>query len=134
MNIRGFTLVEVLIVVIVLGILAAVVIPQFADATGETYDVVAKSFHRALTSGIAVYLSAQKKFPSSFWSWVSYGGDGSDLNAVFINGTIRSQLTNPTADVGSNDGKTITLNFKNGLKAVYTISDGGVINAAYTGP
>ena len=70
MNIRGFTLVEVLIVVIVLGILAAVVIPQFADATGETYDVVAKSFHRALTSGIAVYLSAQKKFPSSFWSWV----------------------------------------------------------------
>ena len=29
---RGFTLVEILIVVIVLGILAAIVVPQFADA------------------------------------------------------------------------------------------------------
>ncbi len=35
MNRRAFTLVEILIVVIILGILAAVVIPQFADASGD---------------------------------------------------------------------------------------------------
>jgi len=32
---KGFTLVEILIVVIILGILAAIVIPQFTSASGE---------------------------------------------------------------------------------------------------
>jgi len=33
--VRGFTLVEVLIIVVILGILAAIVIPQFSDASTE---------------------------------------------------------------------------------------------------
>lgn len=35
MKTRAFTLVELLIVVIILGILAAIVVPQFTDASGD---------------------------------------------------------------------------------------------------
>ena len=35
MNRKGFTLVEILIVVIILGILAAIVIPQFTEASND---------------------------------------------------------------------------------------------------
>ena len=35
MNKHGFTLVEILIVVVILGILAAIVIPQFSNASQE---------------------------------------------------------------------------------------------------
>src|SRR4029077_2380466 len=35
MRVRAFTLVEILIVVVILGILAAIVVPQFSDATGS---------------------------------------------------------------------------------------------------
>ncbi|MHC5165655.1 MAG: type IV pilin protein [Planctomycetota bacterium] len=35
-NKKGFTLVEILIVVVILGILAAIVIPQFTDASTQS--------------------------------------------------------------------------------------------------
>ena len=54
-NIRGFTLVEILIVVIILGILAAIVIPQFTNASNDARNNSVASTLQTLRSQIELY-------------------------------------------------------------------------------
>ena len=52
---RGFTLVEILIVVVVLGILAAMVIPQFSAASEDAMESQLRSNIRLIRSQIMLY-------------------------------------------------------------------------------
>src|SRR5438045_4803945 len=52
---RGFTLVEILIVVIILGILAAIVIPQFTNASTDAKKSNLTSQLQTLRSQIQLY-------------------------------------------------------------------------------
>jgi type II secretion system protein G len=52
---RAFTLIEILIVVVILGILAAIVIPQFTDASQEAMLSSVKSQLQTLRSQIELY-------------------------------------------------------------------------------
>jgi general secretion pathway protein G len=52
---KGFTLVEILIVVIILGILAAIVIPQFSNASTEARKNSARSLAQTIRSQIELY-------------------------------------------------------------------------------
>jgi len=52
---RGFTLVEILIVVIILGILAAIVIPQFTEASNDARESALASDLQTLRSQIELY-------------------------------------------------------------------------------
>jgi general secretion pathway protein G len=53
---RGaFTLIEILIVVVILGILAGVVIPRFAGATAQSRDVALKESLRSLRARIDMF-------------------------------------------------------------------------------
>jgi len=52
---KGFTLVEILIVVVILGILAAIVIPQFTNASSEAKLSTLKSNLQAVRAQIQLY-------------------------------------------------------------------------------
>jgi general secretion pathway protein G len=73
---RGFTLVEILIVVIILGILAAIVIPQFTNASEDARKSSLVSQLQTLRSQVELYkLEHREAYPTDdnsatgAWDW-----------------------------------------------------------------
>ncbi|MHC5026266.1 MAG: type II secretion system protein [Planctomycetota bacterium] len=52
---RAFTLIEILIVVVILGLLAAIVIPQFTDASTDAQDASLRSQLQTIRSQLELY-------------------------------------------------------------------------------
>ncbi len=59
----GFTLVEILIVVIILGILAAIVIPQFTEASNDARESALSSDLQTVRSQIELYKVQHNMYP-----------------------------------------------------------------------
>jgi general secretion pathway protein G len=66
----GFTLIEILIVVIILGILAAIVIPQFSSASNDARKSNVQSTVQTLRTQVTLYkLEHQDKLPDIITDW-----------------------------------------------------------------
>lgn len=61
----GFTLIEVMVVVIILGILAAVVVPNIMDKPDKAREVKAKQDIRAMESALKMYKLDNFVYPST---------------------------------------------------------------------
>ncbi|MBU0754414.1 MAG: prepilin-type N-terminal cleavage/methylation domain-containing protein [Planctomycetes bacterium] len=105
----GFTLVELLIVVIILGILAAIVVPQFSASSIEAREAAVMTDLAALRSAIELYRVQHKESYPGDSTWAKFvthmttktdvnGDAGTDFGPYLRTGIPRNPFN------GKNDG------------------------------
>lgn len=90
----GFTLVELLIVVVILGVLAAIAIPQFSASTDDSKAAALDATLSNLRTAIELYYQQHGSYPSA----VAAGGA---FGAINTEAAFRDQLVNYTSAAGA---------------------------------
>ena len=85
----GFTLVEILIVVIILGILAAIVIPEFTDASTQARESSLRSNLQAMRSQIELYKIQHNDNAPTFAGFVAQMTETSDIDGTTSGSKVR---------------------------------------------
>jgi general secretion pathway protein G len=62
---RGFTLIEIMVVVIIIGLLAAVIVPQVIDKVDQARITKAKSDIQGLETALQMYRLDNSKYPTT---------------------------------------------------------------------
>ena len=63
-NRKGFTLVELVVVIAILGVLAAIAVPKFTDQTKKAKERACESNRRSLEGALMLHYADQEKFPT----------------------------------------------------------------------
>jgi prepilin-type N-terminal cleavage/methylation domain-containing protein len=88
---KAFTLVEILIVVVILGILAAIVVPQFTNATQDAQAGNIKAQLDTLNNQIELFRARTNAAPAGLVA----GGDVTVWDAMIDGGYIKTAPRNP---------------------------------------
>jgi type IV pilus assembly protein PilA len=108
---KGFTLIELMIVVAIIGILAAIALPAYQDYTGRAQASEPLTASAGLRADIAVYLSEEGALPTAADS-VTLDAAVADLEGKYFDAagvTLAAGVLTFTFSSGVHDGGTMTL-------------------------
>lgn len=97
---QGFTLVELLIVVIILAILAAIIVPQFTEATDDATQSAYDTNIANIRSAIDLYRQQHKEYPGAVISGGGTCGSGVAVVGAVGEPALLAQLRNYTNAAG----------------------------------
>ena len=100
---KGFTLIEILIVVIILGILAAIVIPQFTNASDDARRSAVATQLQTIRSAVELYkLQHGDSYPTTDgsktaanWSWALLIGTSLSYDGKTVGPYLQQTPRNP---------------------------------------
>ena len=99
-NKKGFTLIELIMVIVILGILAAVAVPKYFDLQADAKAASEQGTVGGVRAGIMTYFAKNKAYPASLETTV-FTGACSITNICFDNvlgqGAVTSGWTKATA-------------------------------------
>jgi prepilin-type N-terminal cleavage/methylation domain-containing protein len=131
---RGFTLVELIATIVVLGILAGIAIPTYRNYSDRAYRAMANDIEVKLKLGRTWYIGETQRLPMRMTSFISWNNPDNAMSFLGFGSDVRSSLADPGGDIGV-DHNTVRLEYKNGLVATYTYDPAtGAITATYVGP
>ena len=88
---RGFTLIEVLVAIVVVGVLAAIALPHYGNARAQAFDSQVAAVVRAVATGEEAYFASRQQ----------YAEDVSSLDGVTTGGVTVAITSGNTGSIGS---------------------------------